>query len=970
MPLTLVTGPANAAKAGEVLGGLRDRLAEEPILVVPAFWDVEHNQRELAERGAVFGARVLRFEWLFRLMAERGGYAEPVASEVQRELILEEAVRSAGLRELERSAGRAGFVKAALRFVTELERSMVEPARFTSAMQAWAGDGPRAAYAREVAAVYSRYRDGLERAGLVDRPLFEWRTLNALRREPAGWRRTPVYVYGFDDFTPLEVDALDTLAGRCEADVMVSLPFETGRAAFRGVAEIRSRLLELGAAEHELGAQDRWYDDDSRAALNHLERKLFELEPGPSMDPGPAVRLHQAGGERAEVELVAAEVLDLLRDDHVAPGDVAVVFRDPGGYATLVEQVFDAYGLPFSIDRSVKLRQTALGRGLLALLRCARLNGTAEDLLAWLRTPGKLEQPALADRLEARVRQAGARTAPAAREIFEDRGEWKLEELDRLAEARDLLGLLRELDFQLRRLFAGPYRRKAPVLAGAELEDARAFDAAQKALAELYAVVRADPRVALDPQRVHDTLAELDVHVGENPQPDRVQVASPLEVRARRFKAVFICGLQEGEFPRGSRPDPFLPDADRRELAMASGLLLPLREDVLERERYLFYVCASRAERLLVLSSRYSGEEGEPQAVSFFVEDVSDLFEDLPLRRRSLSDVTWPAERAPTYAEYERSVALAGPREEPPEPSSLTAEPVLRWLGERPAVAARALEDYADCPVKWLVDDVLKPQKLEPDPEALVRGLYAHEVLRGTFEALREATGSARITDATLPTAERLLLEELRTRRSEFQISPERTRVKAAMRRLEFDLLRFIRFEAQADGAFEPCEFELDFGMNGEEPVEIARGVRVRGKIDRVDRCGEMAVVRDYKSSKSAGAYKVASWESENRFQAGLYMLVARERLGLEPVAGVYVALGSDDRRPRGVVLAGVEELGAGFHKNDTLDPDEFERQLDWAREQICRTAARMRGGELGRSPETCRFDHVCAYPSICRSET
>jgi ATP-dependent helicase/nuclease subunit B len=969
VPLTLVTGPANAAKAGEVLGGLRARLEQEPILVVPAFQDVEHNQRELAERGAIFGARVLRFEWLFKLMAERAGYSAPVASEVQRELIVEEAVRSAGLRELESSAARPGFTSAALRFLTELERSMIEPSRFTSAVRAWTEGGPREGYAAEIASIYSRYRDGLERARLVDRPLFEWRTLNALRRDPARWRRTPVYVYGFDDFTPLELDALETLAGRCEADVMVSLPFESGRAAFRGVADIRSRLLELGAAERELPPLDDHYEEESRPALHHLERKLFELDPGSPLDPGSVVRLHSAGGERAEVELVAAEVLALLRDG-TAPGDVAVVFRDPGHYATLVGQVFAAYGIPFSIDRAVPFRQTALGRGLLALLRCARLGGSAEDLLTWLRTPGKLDQAALADRLEARVRQAGARTAQAAREIFEKRSDWKLEELDRLGGARDLPALLRELDLQLRRLFAGPYRRRAPVLAGAELEDARAFDTAQRALSELYAVVRADRRVALEPERVHDTLAELSVHVGENPQPDRVQVASPLEVRARRFSAVFVCGLQEGEFPRSSRPEPFLPDADRRELAKASGLRLPLREDVLERERYLFYVCASRAERLLALSSRYSGEEGDPQAASFFVEDVCDLFEELPLRRRSLSEVTWPPDRAPTYAEYERSVALAGPRVAPPEPKPLTAEPVLHWLEERPAVAARALEDYADCPVKWLVDDVLRPQKLEPDPEALVRGLYAHEVLRGTFEALREATGSARVTEATLPTAEHLLLEELRTRRSEFQLSPERTRVKAAMRRLEFDLLRFLRFEAEADGAFEPCEFELNFGMNGEEPVEIARGVRVRGKIDRVDRCGEMAVVRDYKSSKSAGAYKVASWESENRFQAGLYMLVARERLGLEPVAGVYVALGSDDRRPRGVVLAGVDELGAGFHKNDTLEPEEFERRLDWARDQICKTAARMRRGELGHSPDTCRFDHVCAYPSICRSET
>ena len=48
MSLRLVTGPANAAKAGHVLGAFRARLAEEPLLVVPAFRDVEQHQRHLA----------------------------------------------------------------------------------------------------------------------------------------------------------------------------------------------------------------------------------------------------------------------------------------------------------------------------------------------------------------------------------------------------------------------------------------------------------------------------------------------------------------------------------------------------------------------------------------------------------------------------------------------------------------------------------------------------------------------------------------------------------------------------------------------------------------------------------------------------------------------------------------------------------------------------------------------------------
>ena len=117
MPLTLVTGPANSAKAGVVLGPLRDRLDEDPILVVPAFEDVEHSQRELAERGAIFGARVLRSGQLFGTIAARAGLSARVASDVQRMLLVEDAVGASRLEVLAESAARPGFARAAAAFV-------------------------------------------------------------------------------------------------------------------------------------------------------------------------------------------------------------------------------------------------------------------------------------------------------------------------------------------------------------------------------------------------------------------------------------------------------------------------------------------------------------------------------------------------------------------------------------------------------------------------------------------------------------------------------------------------------------------------------------------------------------------------------------------------------------------------------------------------------------------------------------
>src|SRR4051794_27320652 len=128
MALKLVTGPANSGRAGQVLDEYRARIAEDPILVVPGFRDVEHSQRELARTGAGLGARVVRFADLFRTIGERcGAPLARVASDVQREVLVEEAVRAVRPRALRESAGRAGLPPAALALAGEEEGFLGQP---------------------------------------------------------------------------------------------------------------------------------------------------------------------------------------------------------------------------------------------------------------------------------------------------------------------------------------------------------------------------------------------------------------------------------------------------------------------------------------------------------------------------------------------------------------------------------------------------------------------------------------------------------------------------------------------------------------------------------------------------------------------------------------------------------------------------------------------------------------------------
>src|SRR5690349_11823805 len=495
MPLTLVTGPANAEKAGVVLQRYREELARgaEPILVVPRHADMEHYRRELADTGAVFGVRVERFRGLIREIARRAGLPGSPIGALARERVALAAIGATKLQRLAPAASTPGFAHALLRLIGELEQQRIDPPRLAQALRTWSsGDAGRGAFAGELSALFFAYRAVLDRLGRRDEELHTAAALDAIRLEPQRWGDTPVLFYGFDDLTPLQLDAVETLARH--APVTLALTFEPGRVAFAARAQAHNDLLPLADEVTELQGRPDHYE---HAALHHLERNLFEATATERPDPGDAIQLLEAGGERAEFEQVAAQVARLIRHEGYAPEDIAIVWRDVQDRAALTEQVLDAYGIPYAMTRRVPLGHTALGRGLIALARCAQDDATADDLLTWLRTPGFLRVPALADDLEQRARKEGARTAAAARALWEAR-HFPLDAIDEVrADAqRGAPALCRRLAREASRLFAAPFAREAPVFTGSERLDARVAAMARQSLDELGRLAQADPALA------------------------------------------------------------------------------------------------------------------------------------------------------------------------------------------------------------------------------------------------------------------------------------------------------------------------------------------------------------------------------------------------------------------------------------------------------------------------------------------
>jgi ATP-dependent helicase/DNAse subunit B len=278
------------------------------------------------------------------------------------------------------------------------------------------------------------------------------------------------------------------------------------------------------------------------------------------------------------------------------------------------------------------------------------------------------------------------------------------------------------------------------------------------------------------------------------------------------------------------------------------------------------------------------------------------------------------------------------------------------------------LEKWAGCPVSWFVERWLDPGELEPDPEPLVRGSFAHHLLETTLRRLGDETGSMKVTDQTRPDVLRILRAAMVEEEERFPVSVKPARRRAAVRRLEADLVRYLEDMAACPTSFAPAHVELQFGFDeGLPPLVLDDGaLRLRGRIDRVDTDGQgHAIVYDYKGRR---AVEGARWEQDRAFQMALYMTAVRSLQELEPVGGLYQPLGASDGRPRGLLAETVDEGLAGV-STDRRDPAGFAEILDAAVAGAVEAAREARAGALEPRPATCAWQGGCAHPSICRCE-
>jgi RecB family exonuclease len=938
----------------------------ERVLEVAASTRVLRERRLRALEAAPAGALLGREFVTFRGLAERCAAETdtPVRALIGEAASAELAAACArGRGELgERLAERPALGGALAATLRDLRDASVPP----SALPRSAG---------ELAAVYAAFEAALaklEKDGLFDRVGLFRLALRGVRPYLARRGFTRVAVHGATELVGSVGDLLERLAESCSAD------------SFRFF-------------------QPDWqsdYGEQLRAEWPFAFRpEAVEVVDHPALGPGEPVRdevltVRCAPSPRAELESVARELLRLVADEGVPPGEIQVVARSLEPYAPWLHATLGGYGIPFTSSLALPELADPACRVWLDLARVVTHDLPRAPMVRLFDSGRVRAAPDLAP-LVAALAERAARTGGVVR----GEKDWRAA-LETLDSSPQRSVVLRAVD----RLVAGIE----------ELGAATTFAAGARCLERVGSELLGPPpgavRAALEAMVGFDAVraAASDSRAPSGAELDRAFQASLREARALPFaedgggvrvldavqargvpcRQLFLIGLVHGTWPRPVNEDPFLPDAARESLRKRLHRPVPLTRRAEQEDRFLLGLLLSQARERVTLSFPEADSQGRTQSPSALLRALPFVAPHSDVLKTSV--IPWDAQAPGFTRPGEALVRAAGGRAtetiaarlsggapvfraglELVTRTDLLADDSLPYDGEVGAalvlpeeLPATTLEELGQCPLRALFRRLLRVRALEsPGPDELEPneiGSFVHGALEMIYRQLRDAGLLSPGTDpATALRRARAslaaVLEQATAESSRRRVTERHPAVWAAFlgtvtRALEDFLKRDLQVLLPAG----LDDLELEKPMRA--PLSAGdRSIVVKGQIDRIAlRADGETRIGDYKTGRSyAKPLSPARIARGVALQLPLYArMVASERGAGNVTAEVLTV----PLRP----------------ERDRKGERETERSRSLAElEKLSEEPLAQLGGLLGRGlfptasrDEECRF---CDYTVACR---
>lgn len=592
-----------------------------------------------------------------------------------------------------------------------------------------------------------------------------------------------VVLCGFTRFDALERDLLERLVETWPTIGLLSkqIPSKEPVGVDAAASQALETYLDLGFSPERVSDSPSPEIDATR----HVTRNLYRHpENSPRTDDIESTTL---GVTYLKPETVSDEIRDVAKDlrSRLAAGtsadDIGVVLTSPSEYVDRVEEAFEAYDLPYSLQTELPLAETALGQIVETICQLSREPRSVDTLLSLLTNPlvhvsngrepldhhelARVASRAETNRLDSVLDHVDDTVASTVESLLDDASALSDTDLESLPGR--LEALLERLGVQ------AALNGERPLSEGLQTRETSARERLDRVLETL---VLTAPVADLDRgnsvDRLERALSGVSIRQADRSTDQRVTVCGLGEALYHEFEFVYVLGMTAAHFPSDSERMAFTrpiyeahPDFEQKDAGAEAqyqfGALMgsnaSIRLSAPQRsssgEPYVEADVLTELRRIIDLEEitveTPHGEPGCQEDVQWAIGETTA--ETSAERTQALIEEAAeagsfePAHRSRMEAGVESAAARAS-SEITPYDGQLSTETISRVHSEavREPFSPSRLETYAACGFKYYMRRVLgieAPEPLTREPDAGTRGSYIHDVFEHYYRSLQSAEG-------------------------------------------------------------------------------------------------------------------------------------------------------------------------------------------------------------------------------------
>ena len=652
--------------------------------------------------------------------------------------------------------------------------------------------------------------------------------------------------------------------------------------------------------------------------LKHLEENFYAVPYKTYKEKQKNINMFLANNQYTEIEHIAAEIVKLVRNENYRYKDISVITKNLNLYSSLIKVIFDNYNIPVFIDEKKELSENILVKFLIAVLEICNKNWSYEAVFNYLKTGFvKIDKEEIF-KLENYCIRWGIKGNKWYKEDWNYVGkdEYTEEELARLNELRRMIVTpIRKLQEKARKdnsfinltkiLYEFLEEMKIEEVITSKIEKleekgfieiANEYESSFKVLIELFdeiVLVFGEEKTNFDKYMSILKIGLKNTGLGKIPATqDQVIVGDVSRSRSHKVRAVFIIGINDGEFPSIYKDEGFFNDKDREYLKAQGFDLANGSLENLYAENFNIYKAFTIAEEKLFLSYASSDNEGRTLRPSILITKLKKIYPKL----KETSDIITQEkeiittnntfdnliEKLNAYQEgkgieniwfdvlkyYENNPLWKGRLQKSLEgikytnaPEKIKPEFIKKLYGETLHTTISRLERYRSCPFSFYLEYGLKlKEKKSLKLQAIDTGSFMHEVIDEFFEEIAYKKISIKeLEKEEIEKIVKQIIEEKLNLKANYifkSIPKFMVLTNRLCRLVTLSIVYIVQGLQTTD--FEVVGNEIEF-KNGKEykPIEITtedgRKVEITGKIDRIDlakdETGKYIRIIDYKSS-------------------------------------------------------------------------------------------------------------------------